>query len=163
VVIAIIAVLMAILMPSLRAARDQAKRVHCTSNVKTLSLAWLMYKDENNDKLVPTMLHQTHPMAWVENPAGDTVENKLEGIRVGLLYPYVNKTIEVYRCPADKRIKDPAQFAFWSYSIANGANGEPNWPGSHEIAQIHSEIKSPSLKYVFLEDIDPRGYNVGSW
>jgi len=163
VVIAIIAVLMAILMPSLRAARDQAKRVHCTSNVKTLTLAWLMYKDENNDKLVPAMLYGTLTTAWVENPAGDTVEDKLEGIRAGLLFPYVSKTIEVYRCPSDRRIKDPAQFAFRSYSIANGANGEPDWPGSHVPAQIYSEIKSPSLKYVFLEDIDPRGYNLGSW
>jgi len=60
VVIAIIAVLMAILMPSLRAARDQAKRVHCVSNVKTLSLAWFMYKDENDDNLVGghTYLHR---------------------------------------------------------------------------------------------------------
>jgi len=36
VVIAIIAVLMAIIMPSLRAVRDQAKRIHCVSNVKTM-------------------------------------------------------------------------------------------------------------------------------
>ena len=38
VVIAIIAVLMAILMPSLRAAKDHARRLHCVGNVKTLAL-----------------------------------------------------------------------------------------------------------------------------
>jgi prepilin-type N-terminal cleavage/methylation domain-containing protein len=52
VVIAIIAVFMAILIPTLSAARDQARRVHCMSNVKTLLLAWLMYKDDNDGKLV---------------------------------------------------------------------------------------------------------------
>jgi prepilin-type N-terminal cleavage/methylation domain-containing protein/prepilin-type processing-associated H-X9-DG protein len=163
VVIAIIAILMAILLPSLNLARDQAKRTHCVSNVKTLSLAWLIYKDDNDDKLVPAMLHDIHPDAWVRNPSGDTIEGKLKGIKDGLLFPYVGKTVDVYRCPADQRIKDPGQFAFRSFSIANGANGEPGWPGTHEIARIYSEIKSPALKYVFLEDIDPRGYNVGSW
>jgi prepilin-type processing-associated H-X9-DG protein len=44
-----------------------------------------------------------------------------------------------------------------------GANGEPDWPGSHVIASIYTEIKKPAYKYVFLEDIDPRGTNVGSW
>jgi prepilin-type N-terminal cleavage/methylation domain-containing protein len=52
VVIAIIALLMAILMPSLRLAKDQAQRVHCVSNTKTLALAWFMYKDENDAKIV---------------------------------------------------------------------------------------------------------------
>ncbi len=163
IVIAIIAVLMAILMPALRAARDQAKRIHCVSNVKTLSLAWFMYKDENDDKLVPAMIDAVHIDAWVRNPSGETVEQKLDGIREGLLFPYVGKTIDVYRCPADLRLKDPRQYAFRSFSIANGANGEPGWPGSHVIAKIYSEITKPALKYVFLEDIDPRGYNVGSW
>ncbi len=158
VVIAIIAVLMAILMPSLRAARDQAKRVHCVSNVKTLSLAWFMYKDENDDKLVGGHTTSGH---WVLSPSGNSVEQKKEAIRQGALFPYVNDTVDVYRCPADLRIKDPGQFAFRSFSIAGGANGE-NWAGSEQ-ARIYSDIKRPATKYIFLEDIDPRGYNTGSW
>jgi len=52
VVIAIIAVLMAILMPSLRTAREQARSISCRSNVRTLTLAWIIYKDESDGKLV---------------------------------------------------------------------------------------------------------------
>ena len=48
VVIAIIAVLMAILMPTLRAAKDHARRIHCVSNVKTLALGWFIYQDDND-------------------------------------------------------------------------------------------------------------------
>jgi prepilin-type processing-associated H-X9-DG protein len=158
VVIAIIAVLMAILMPSLRAARDQAKRVHCVSNLKTLSLAWLMYKDDNDDKLVGGHTTSGH---WVLSPSGNSIEQKKEAIRQGALFPYVNDTVDVYRCPADLRVKDPGQFAFRSFSIAGGANGE-NWSGSVR-ARIYSDIKRPATKYIFLEDIDPRGYNTGSW
>ncbi|MHC4536050.1 MAG: type II secretion system protein [Planctomycetota bacterium] len=159
VVIAIIAVLMAILMPSLSAARDQAKRMHCVANLKTLSLAWFMYKDENDDNLVGG---HTNPRQWVLRPSGDSIEQKLDAIRNGILFPYVNDTVEVYRCPADMRIKDPGQFAYRSFSIAGGANGE-GWQGSYEQAIKYSDIKRPASKYVFLEDIDPRGFNTGSW
>lgn len=158
VVIAIIAVLMAILMPSLRAARDHAKRIQCVSNVKTLSLAWFMYKDANDDKLVGG---HTDPGCWVLRPSGDSVEQKKEAIRKGVLFPYVSNTVDVYRCPADFRIKDPGQFAFRSFSIAGGANGEGS--SGSVLARKYSDIKRPAAKYVFLEDIDPRGYNTGSW
>jgi len=52
VVIAIIAILMAILMPALQRAREQGKRAVCLSNLKQLALAWSVYADENDDKIV---------------------------------------------------------------------------------------------------------------
>ena len=52
VVIAIIAVLMAILMPALNRVREQGKRSSCLSNLKQLTLAWIMYADENDDNLI---------------------------------------------------------------------------------------------------------------
>ena len=168
VVIAIIAVLMGILMPSLRAAKDHAVRIQCVGNVRTLTLAWLMYRDANDDRLVGAMIDNS-PSAWAHPvPAGaGTVEDEIEGaIRQGALFPYVSKTVEVYRCPADKRMRDPRQTAYRSFSIANGANGETGWPdggADHQPAKTYGQIKNPSLKYVFLEDIDPRGSNVGSW
>lgn len=160
VVIAIIAVLMAILMPSLRAAKDHARRLHCVANVKTLSLGWFMYKDDNDDKLVGG---HTDPGMWVLRPPDNsTIEQKKQAIRDGLLFPYVGKKIEVYRCPADLRQKDPRQDAYRSFSIAGGANGE-GWQDTYKQAKTYSDIKNPAEKYVFLEDIDPRGFNTGSW
>ncbi|MHC4355756.1 MAG: type II secretion system protein, partial [Planctomycetota bacterium] len=52
VVIAIIAILMAILMPALNRVREQGKRIVCESNLKNLMLGWLMYADDNDDKIV---------------------------------------------------------------------------------------------------------------
>ena len=52
VVIAVIAVLMAILMPALNRAREQGKRACCLSNLKQLQLAWTMYADDNDGKIV---------------------------------------------------------------------------------------------------------------
>jgi prepilin-type N-terminal cleavage/methylation domain-containing protein/prepilin-type processing-associated H-X9-DG protein len=164
VVIAIIAILMAILMPALRAAKDHARRIHCVANVKTLSLGWLMYKDDNDDKLVRGHTGTTWQSDdWAHSAQSvQTLEQKLQAIKDGALFPYVGKKVEVYRCPADQRIKNPRQFCYRSFSIANGANGE-NWPGDHVPARKYSEIIRPVTKYVFVEDIDPRGDNVGSW
>ena len=52
VVIAIIAILMAILMPALKRAREQGQRAACLSNLKNLTLAWIMYADDNSDRIV---------------------------------------------------------------------------------------------------------------
>jgi prepilin-type N-terminal cleavage/methylation domain-containing protein/prepilin-type processing-associated H-X9-DG protein len=52
VVIAIIALLMAILLPALNKAREHGKRAVCLSNLKQLTMAWLMYTDDNEDKLI---------------------------------------------------------------------------------------------------------------
>jgi prepilin-type N-terminal cleavage/methylation domain-containing protein len=54
VVVAIIAVLMSILLPSLRDAREQAKRVYCANNLRNIWTGILMYSYEYNDH-VPFM------------------------------------------------------------------------------------------------------------
>lgn len=159
VVIAIIAVLMAILMPTLRAAKDHARRIHCVSNVKTLALGWFMYQDDNDGELVPG---HTNPGQWVLRPSdGDTVEQKKQAIRDGLLYEYVGKEVDVYACPADQRDKDPRNYTFRSFSIAGGANGE-SWSGYTQ-AKKYTDLRKPAIRYIFVEEIDPRGFNVGSW
>jgi len=158
VVIAIIAVLMGILMPSLRLAKDHARRVHCVSNAKTLGLAWFMYKDDNDDKLVPG---NTDPGNWVGRPpANATLEQQYDAIKQGELYRYVGKIVDIYHCPADKR-QQGINVAFLTFSIPGGANGE-TW-GSYNNAKIYSDLKRPATKYVFVEEMDTRGTNIGSW
>jgi prepilin-type N-terminal cleavage/methylation domain-containing protein len=49
VVIAIIALLIAILLPALGKAREQSKAVHCSSNLKQILAATMMYFDDHDD------------------------------------------------------------------------------------------------------------------
>ena len=54
VVIAIIAILAAMLLPALNQARERARTVKCTGNLKQLGTAALMYGGENEDFIVPS-------------------------------------------------------------------------------------------------------------
>ncbi|OHB54543.1 MAG: hypothetical protein A2173_01200 [Planctomycetes bacterium RBG_13_44_8b] len=178
VVIAIIAILMAVLMPALRAARDQARRVHCVSNVRTLATAWFMYQDDNDNVLVngnvprSATFRDSREKYWVEPPQGPlgtytgdpspTLEDELRGIQGGGLYPYV-KEVGVYRCPADDRKRNANRATFRSFSIAGGMNGEERYNYTRRAVLKYTEIKSPAEKYVFVEEADPRQWNMGSW
>ena len=51
VVISVIAVLMAVLMPSLRLAKQQAASGRCLSNTKNLALGWYMHMQDNDGKM----------------------------------------------------------------------------------------------------------------
>jgi prepilin-type N-terminal cleavage/methylation domain-containing protein/prepilin-type processing-associated H-X9-DG protein len=172
VVIAIIAILMAILMPALKVAREQARGLYCRSNERTLTMAWLMYKDENDAKLVngqtPGPTYDRKTLApWVVMPPalGDSsLEDKKQYIKQGLLWPYV-KNVDVYRCPSDRRQNSPYhKFAFRTYSIAGGLNGVGSGGefGAKPLTK-YTEIQQPATKVVFLAECDPRGYNMNSW
>ena len=192
VVIAIIALLMALLMPALRLAQDQAMGLLCVNNVKNLSLAWFSYTVDNDGMLMGGHRYRQGTGVdfkdkscfpdgfWINPPhnaAGEytsdtppgVLEDKLRGIKTGKIYPYV-KSLKLFHCPADARIDMPDQLAYCSYAVAGGMNGEdayrPSGPckvNPDAVAEVYDEIRSPANKYVFIEESDSRGWNMGSW
>lgn len=143
VVIAIIAILMGILMPALNRVREQGKRIVCQSNLKTLTLAWIMYADENDDKIANGAggFHYTQSgmtnngaaagiieRAWVGKGWGDhwndqnvhnsglTDNEKERGIREGSMWPIV-KDFGVYKCPTGR----PGEWV--TYAAVDAMNG----------------------------------------
>jgi type II secretory pathway pseudopilin PulG len=72
VVIGIIALLIALLLPSLNKARESARTVACLSNLRQLGLAFRMYAGEHHDYLPPYVYGyaiQPQRLPWFENIA----------------------------------------------------------------------------------------------
>ena len=68
VVIAIISILMGILLPALKKARDMAKQIHCLNNIKNIGSACTMYAMDYDSWLPPPIWQKTADSAtrWFE-------------------------------------------------------------------------------------------------
>ena len=173
VVIAIIAILAAMLLPALSRAKLKATGAACLSNQKQLALAWVMYTTDNQERLVNflEMRNAKNDVPWRYDPApkppvipaGTSPEDRIklnieEGYRQGALFPYAPNP-GIIHCPGDKRIGLRAGngYTYSSVSPVGTLNGET--PVFYKTTQI----SRPSEKFLWVEENDPRGENLGSW
>lgn len=93
VVIAIIGILVALLLPSVQAAREAARRTHCTNNMKQIGLAILNYETARNE------LPLAYTPPWLGVPGAGSCEAPTQGRRAkdnGLNKHYVLSFILPY-------------------------------------------------------------------
>ena len=151
VVIAIIAVLAAILLPALSAAKLRAVTMSCMNNYKQLGLAWYMYAQENQDRLVSNSDRYNTPntpvnwicpavggsfplLDWTKGPNNtNTAYLAIDAIILGqrsvaLIGPYVGNQLNIFVCPADHDLSTSQAQAGWDHRIRtcamNGAMGD---------------------------------------
>lgn len=152
VVVAIIALLVAILLPSLRSARAQARSAKCLSNARQLAPGWLTYASEHDDTLpggtsdyynrVTKRRPRNHPgypvdydrffsMCWL-GTIGSSGYQTDEVPSQGTIFPYVSRQEEVYKCPEDAldiveagQFGDYANETKYSYTAAPMLTGAP--------------------------------------
>ncbi len=183
VVISIIALLVAILMPALGKAKEQAKALVCETNIKQLITCWTMYNNDNDGKMpgswnnTPNRHGGGKPSDWVwapwtvggTNNESDAIplaslktcteREKIEGFKRGSMWKYIQDP-QLLHCASDK-------INYRSYSMPDSLNGHwgSNVGGTHNWLNLMrvDKIKRPAERYVFLEECDDRGYNMNSW
>src|SRR5665213_2701693 len=167
VVIGIIALLIAILLPMLNNAREQARRIQCLSNVRQLTTAWLAYAGENKGRFcssntqaafggnanhwterISTHMAMDFMLAGVKGPypnvfwswiAAGTASVDIED---GKIYPYL-KSKSVYFCPSADVFRTSV-----SYQINGLLPGEVGDP----VTRFRlSQIIRPADTFCFIE------------
>jgi type II secretory pathway pseudopilin PulG len=180
VVIAVIALMAAMLLPTLSRARQQSAATQCLNNLKELALAWNMYVADNHG-FFPANSEGGTGKAWIAggemNYSGSPDNTNLMDL-VGpnsLISPYALKQRQIFKCPADLSCTDGTKGAprIRTYSMnesigyANGVtagtgywlpsviNGGP-WMGYFKESDLSRP--KPSMLWLFQEE-DPDSIN----
>ena len=182
VVVAIIAVLLSILMPSLGAARRQAKRLLCATQLSQLGLAHQLYANDNNDKLVPKGLTPAGGAPWWNWTREDSgISEAPDFVHYVANYKTIGSTFLF--CPSDdhpypaEKFSVPDDDPHWGAETSYSLNG---WhkraePGSHKYVlwgpagHMLSRIKYPGETMLMAETwrwsaiMDRVALETGTW
>jgi prepilin-type N-terminal cleavage/methylation domain-containing protein len=178
VVIAIIAILAAMLLPALGKAKIRAYRIQCLNNLRQLQLGWVIYADDNQDKLADNNGGNSGSGNWVLGQVDVGPWNTLlTSITTGELYPYI-KTPGVYKCPADQRkvgtapplptsgpltLRSMSMNAFMGLSNTGGGSSPNNFAQSqvatfgvmkefHKLSSVSASPGGASQYWVFIDE-----------
>ena len=128
VVIAIIAILAAILFPVFAQAREKARTASCTSNLRQMGLAAVMYA-QDYDEIYPGMW-QWSPLAILAHspylyPPGWTLQQAEQQCQT---CPYV-KNAQIFKCPSQNK-QYAGAWASYGYAYPTMWGDYPPIPGS---------------------------------
>jgi prepilin-type N-terminal cleavage/methylation domain-containing protein/prepilin-type processing-associated H-X9-DG protein len=153
VVISIIAMLLAILMPSLNKAREQARKVVCASNIKQILLALGAYTVENDGCIIPANT-KGDPRPWDSKVAPYFGAESDDSLKAYL------------KCPSDKkpRLRDnTGMYDEWQGSQAMARSYGPNiglggynphfGSGRGDPTRIHSIKKPHTILWIVEQQI----------
>ena len=167
VVIAIIGLLLAILLPSLKRAKDFGMRVVCSSTLKTFGEGNEMYANQYNGAYVPISYNKDlkgNFIDWMRNEGFRSILD-LESYRASdeiSSYDFPDKLL----CPADKISRDPKNRSQQYNVLTSYGYNATDWGG---FAGIHnptaghgfeysghkmSTMKLPAERLAFVDGID---------
>ena len=174
VVIAIIAILASMLLPALAKSKLKAQGIQCMSNHRQLCLAWRMYSEDNQDRLLyasenPYNPGGTTPYTWVTgylqwwNPTDPANWDPNHDITKSPMWPYCANNLAIWKCPADRSavvVNGESKPRVRSMSMNFYLGGFGGWDGSSFIdtggyklyfKQSDMVDPGPAKLFVFLD------------
>ncbi len=146
VVIAIIAILAAILFPVFSRARESAKRVSCTSNLKQIGGAVMMYVKDYNDHY--PWLATPWYTGTVQLIGGGSAQLRLIQ---DVLKPFTKNPM-IWKCPSEEKYWASYRNSYWWNGVLSGyhfqLSGTNSWRENDRwdpIGMPMGAIKNPSL------------------
>jgi prepilin-type N-terminal cleavage/methylation domain-containing protein/prepilin-type processing-associated H-X9-DG protein len=157
VVIAIIAILAAMLLPALQQARERGRSASCINNLKQLSLASEMYRNDNNDYFVEFQpkYYKGATRNFLKWP--HLLDNYISMIEFVSNNDYA-KCTSFLQCPSDPEFNA-------AYTIGNdklGVEDNPSYAYNYKLCSIvdngtittiwkYARIKAPQKKVMFAD------------
>lgn len=127
VVVAIVALLMSILLPSFKRARDQGRETLCKSFLKQLAAASALYQNDQKGYLPGNCFDWQRD--WLGSGNGRTRNNWEVNLapQNGTLYPYTGPSDDIYFCKSYKsfREQDSTQVRRYTYTSPLLLTGAP--------------------------------------
>jgi prepilin-type N-terminal cleavage/methylation domain-containing protein/prepilin-type processing-associated H-X9-DG protein len=171
VVIAIIAILAAMLLPSLGKAQTKAQGVYCLNNLKEMGIAWMMYALDNNDRIPPNNGNDQsgfvpgvtpfYPNTWCAgwlDFSGSPDNTNILFLQRSHIYPNLT-SLSVWRCPADhSALKIAGQILPRVRSMSMNAwlNASGPWNGANQykVPRRLSDFvnPSPAMSWVLIDE-----------
>jgi prepilin-type N-terminal cleavage/methylation domain-containing protein/prepilin-type processing-associated H-X9-DG protein len=143
VVISIIAVLLAILIPSLSKAREKVKDTSCKSNLKNIGLALIMYLDAY-DRRIPNTA-SSNGFLWYDG-AGNRLRPGVGDAYWGTFYWDYLKDTKIFGCPSLQRAPEGLIYTYGNQDpakvIQNAAFG----------LNHHSKNRGRNINTVYRQD-----------
>jgi len=164
VVIAIIAVLAAILLPALAAAKRKAYQTQCLNNLRQLTLGMVTYCGENSDTFPGWASdHVFHKEDWIYFRFGSSMTTLGDGTPayvwkspiVALLGGNADTNGSVFRCPADQDDSGRLQYS--------QQNNTPEYLYSYSACSISGDGSAPIYNFGMTSGWDDTGQYVYSF
>jgi prepilin-type N-terminal cleavage/methylation domain-containing protein/prepilin-type processing-associated H-X9-DG protein len=151
VVIAIISILAAILFPVFAKAREKARQTSCSSNVRQLATAAMMYVQDYDETFFSRYFPNNQPVCnfnpanpdacvwWVGRPGEKT-----------LLDPYI-KTTQISYCPSQADPASGAAYVGYGYNAKLAATVMGGMPVADPVVGV-AQIDAPANMVMFGDD-----------